>query len=311
VINAYFFDESFRAEITQELKLKAKDDSIIYAQEGLLVLKGGPVQAVWAQQIWQDVRFLDFTSIKDAAKKLKAEFTPTPARRWVHGSVEHFRRGTLISEELPTVSTASWKFLDAKATLHAKGFCLTSPMTLFCSEDVFPAKAFGQLEFAEDKQAPSRAYLKLWEFVSVYGIRPQPDELCIDLGSSPGGWTWVLASLGCRVLSVDKAPLTEKLQRNPLVTSIKKDAFTLSPLQMCENYGDPAWLFSDIICEPARLYSLLEQWMKIPTVKNFVCSVKFKGQTDLQTLRQLLSIAGSSAHHLFHNKHEVTWYLQR
>jgi hypothetical protein len=37
--------------------------------------------------------------------------------------------------------------------------------------------------------------------------RPQPSEFCVDLGSSPGGWTWVLQKLGARVLSVDKAAL--------------------------------------------------------------------------------------------------------
>ena len=59
---------------------------------------------------------------------------------------------------------------------------------------------------------PNRAYLKLWEALTLAanmpdGRMPRPGELCLDLGSSPGGWSWVLQKLGARVISVDKAPL--------------------------------------------------------------------------------------------------------
>jgi integrase len=47
---------------------------------------------------------------------------------------------------------------------------------------------------------PSRAYLKLWELFTLIGEHPRPGELCLDLGSSPGGWTWVLQRLGARVV---------------------------------------------------------------------------------------------------------------
>ena len=49
----------------------------------------------------------------------------------------------------------------------------------------------------EDKEGPpNRAYLKLWEALVRLRRWPGPGERCLDLGASPGGWTYVLAKLG-------------------------------------------------------------------------------------------------------------------
>ncbi len=304
MITAYFFNELFRAEILAELQ--ASSESILYQAEGLLVIKDGPEQSIWAQQVWKNCRQIEISSIGDAAKKLKAE-----KGKWIHSSVQNFRRGSLIAEQVSTVKDVAIGFLDPQARGRGKAFCLIENNSLLLSDDVFPAQPYGQVQFKEDKSAPSRAYLKLWELFSVYGIQPEAGELCLDLGSSPGGWTWVLSSVGCRVLSVDKAPLEPTLSQHPLVTSIKKDAFALDPLDVTQQFGKVDWLFSDIICDPKRLLFLVNKWLDSEAVRNFACSVKFKGKTDLETLNQLMAIKGSKAKHLFHNKHEVTWYLMR
>ena len=41
----------------------------------------------------------------------------------------------------------------------------------------------------------------------MIGRRPGPCETCLDLGASPGGWSWALQRMGAHVISVDKAPL--------------------------------------------------------------------------------------------------------
>jgi hypothetical protein len=46
------------------------------------------------------------------------------------------------------------------------------------------------------KCPPSRAYLKLWEVFSRLGVTPKKDDLCLDLGPSPRGWSWELIQQG-------------------------------------------------------------------------------------------------------------------
>jgi len=61
---------------------------------------------------------------------------------------------------------------------------------------------------------PSRAYLKFWEACTRLGARPEPGDTCIDLGASPGGWTWAMARLGARrwMPSVRRIVCTIKFQ---------------------------------------------------------------------------------------------------
>jgi hypothetical protein len=46
---------------------------------------------------------------------------------------------------------------------------------------------------------PSSAYRKLEEAFSTMQVWPLPDEVCVDLGASPGGWTKALRRHGARV----------------------------------------------------------------------------------------------------------------
>ncbi|HEX3065849.1 MAG TPA: SAM-dependent methyltransferase, partial [Dongiaceae bacterium] len=130
-----------------------------------------------------------------------------------------------------------------------------------------------------------------------------PGELCLDLGSSPGGWSWVLQKLGTRVISVDKAPLDPALASLPGIDYRKMSAFALQPAEI----GHVDWLFSDVICYPARLLRLVETWLASGLVRNFICTLKFQGKTDMQTAQRFAAIPGSRLTHLFHNKHELTW----
>src|SRR5690606_4355297 len=141
-----------------------------------------------------------------------------------------------------------------------------------------------EARFVEDADGPpSRAYLKLWEAFTRLGVRPAPGERCLDLGASPGGWTWVLAELGARVTSVDKAPLDPRVAGRPEVEVRQESAFGLDPAEV----GDVDWLFSDVICYPERLLGLVRRWMASGRVRRLVCTVKFQGATDHTTVRAL------------------------
>jgi 23S rRNA (cytidine2498-2'-O)-methyltransferase len=190
----------------------------------------------------------------------------------------------------PTAPLGSWTLIDA-ATILAAPHC-SSP---------FPN---GEVQFVEDRAAPpSRAYLKLGELFTLLGQRPAPGELCVDLGASPGGWTWVLQQLGARVISVDKAPLDDRVARLPAVEYRRASAFALDP----QTLGSVDWLFSDVVCYPKRLLALVEKWLAAGSVRRFVCTLKFQGATDFEAMRRFAAIPGSRLLHLHHNKHELTW----
>jgi 23S rRNA (cytidine2498-2'-O)-methyltransferase len=44
-------------------------------------------------------------------------------------------------------------------------------------------------------------------------------------------------------------------------------------------------------------------------VRNFVCTLKFQGATDHDTIAAFAAIPGSRLFHAHHNKHELTWTL--
>jgi 23S rRNA (cytidine2498-2'-O)-methyltransferase len=285
--------EGFAAELMHEV------GEIEFAHDRLLVAAGPPRPVAWAQNIWLDPIEIAIDSIGDAARKLRAI-----QRNWAVYAPRLHRRATLIQAQLPAVSArplvfgtpapaaplGSWTLLDANTVLAAPR--CTSP---------FPN---GQMRFVEDRTGPpSRAYLKLWEALTVIGQRPAPGEICLDLGSSPGGWSWVLAQLGARVISVDKAPLSSEVARLPGVETIAESAFALDPAKV----GPVDWLFSDIVCYPARLLALVERWLAAGTCRRFVCTIKFQGETDHAIAARFAAIPGSQLRHLFHNKHELTW----
>jgi 23S rRNA (cytidine2498-2'-O)-methyltransferase len=168
-------------------------------------------------------------------------------------------------------------------------------------------------EFEEDRSGPpSRAYLKLWEALTLAfppgraGALPGPGAKCLDAGASPGGWTWALARLGAAVCAVDRAPLESRIAALPGVSFIKHDAFTLKP----EDIGPIDWLFCDAACYPPRLFRWIEKWLASGLCKNYVCTIKMQGavdSADFVTPRLFAAIPDSRVIHLYHNKHELSW----
>lgn len=165
----------------------------------------------------------------------------------------------------------------------------------------------GEPQFVEPvgpPQPPSAAYLKLWEALTLFKEHPVPGEKCLDLGACPGGWTWALQRLGAEVVSVDKAPLAPAIAVLPRVKVLKKDAFRMRP----EDVGEIDWLFSDVICYPERLLELVQTWIAAQPKLRMICTIKFQGATDFETVEKFRRIPGSHVQHLFHNKHELTWF---
>ncbi len=262
-----------------------------------------PPAPVWAQNTWLAPRAYPITSIGDGASRLRAV-----QRNWWLHSTAHHRRAQLIQEKLPHVSARPLSFGTPAPGAPLGAWTLWDESLIVASAactSVFPD---GEVAFIENKEIPpTRAYLKLWEAFTLLGLMPRRGELCLDLGSCPGGWSWVLAEAGARVFSVDKAPLAPHIDRHPNINWCAGSAFGLDP----RHAGHVDWLFSDVICYPERLLDMVRRWLEVGSCRNFLCTIKLQGEDDMDVVRAFAAIPGSQVMHLSANKHELTWVLLR
>jgi len=298
-LTGYLSPEDLTQDLEQEIE-RDPDLKIIKRLRCLIVVEGPQKNLVFAQSIWANIQKTEIVSIGDAVKRLKAS-----GKLWGQYAFECHRRMALIQDQLPKIKSYQLTPNDSLPERKLGGWTLENENTMWFSPETNSAFPLGKMEFNEDKQAPSRAYLKLWEFFLATNQRPQQNQVCLDMGSSPGGWTWVLEKLGAKVISVDKAALDPSLQNKENIKILKQDAFTLDP----KSIGPVDWFFSDIICYPKDLYDLVEKWRAAGTVKNFVCTIKFQNPTDFESLEKFKAIPRSKTVHLGVNKHEVTWFL--
>lgn len=295
--SAYLAAEGFERDLEEDLR---RGGARLDAWHGRLALSPDPpVAAPWALDIWTDPREIPVPSVKAGADALRAM-----QRNWSHYPLLHHRRSALLVERLPPVKARALVFPEPAPTAHLGAWTLLAPDRMLASPTKTSPFVNGEPRFAEDREGPpSRAYLKLWEGLTRIGRHPIPGETCLDLGASPGGWTWVIAKLGAQVVAVDKAPLDPAIAAMPGVSCRQESAFGLDPRQ--EVPVD--WLFSDIICYPARLLGLVQRWLEVGAARNVLCTLKFQGETDHDTAAAFAAIPGGQLFHAFHNKHELTF----
>ncbi len=265
-----------------------------------LVLVDGPAKpAAWAANIWHEPLRIPIASIGAGAKALRAI-----QRNWVLHPTGHHGRAKLIQARLPVVSAKPLVFPAPAPSAPLGSWTLLDETTILAAARCSSPFPDGEARFVEDRSGPpNRAYLKLWEALTLAGRHPGPGERCLDLGASPGGWSWVIARLGAQVLAIDKAPLDPAVAALPGVGYRQASAFSLTPAEL----GPVDWLFSDVVCYPDRLHRLVMDWLDSGLCRNFVCTIKFQGATDFAAQARFAAIPGSRLLHLHHNKHELTW----
>lgn len=165
--------------------------------------------------------------------------------------------------------------------------------------------AAGRCELPENKAPPSRAYRKLEEAQLQFGRNIQAGEVCVDLGASPGGWTWVALQAGAAVVAVDRSELRKDLMQHERLRFVKGDAFAFESEQTVD------WLLSDVIAFPDRIYELLERWLVRRRCRNFCVTVKFRGEEDYGVLDKFKALLSDRATEFYlrrlgENKNEVT-----
>jgi 23S rRNA (cytidine2498-2'-O)-methyltransferase len=296
--SAYLAPEGLEAVLGEEL---ARAGVAVSAWHGRLALSPDPpASSAWALDTWTDPREIPIASVKAAADALRGM-----QRNWSAYGVAHHRRMALIAERLPPVKARPLVFPDPAPTAHLGAWTLLSPELMLASPAKTSPFVGGECRFVEDRaNPPSRAYLKLWEACTRLGEWPLPGQICLDLGASPGGWTWAIAQLGARVTAIDRAPLDARVAAMPGVSFRQGSAFAVAP--------EPAdWVFSDVIAYPAPLLEMVRRWVDSGLAARIVCSVKFQGATDHDAAASFAAIPGGRVMHLFHNKHELTFVYQR
>ena len=164
--------------------------------------------------------------------------------------------------------------------------------------------------------APSRSTLKLAEAFMQFtpGREFAPGLSAVDLGASPGGWTWQLVKRGFHVLAVDNGAMDAALMDSGQVKHRREDAFHFRP-------ADPVdWMVCDMVESPSRIAALVAGWIERGWCRECIFNLKLpmkKRWEEVQRCRGIIDEAlGGSGYYvrmkqLYHDREEITGYLAR
>lgn len=297
----YFLRDELLPEFRDELRQKS-----LKAEEIAPGAYFGPgVQRLyWVLDYWP-VRRLKFVSVSDGAKQLRRL-----GKRWVYVGAQAFRRGQLVADELRVKPLKQLAFPVEADDRACGAFTLASADEIFWTDAPLKARfAGGKIRFNEDRTGPpSRAYLKLQEALTLAGINLSATDTVLDLGATPGGWSYVAAQAGAQVEMIDRSPPDERLFKRFARLSFRRGD-GLNPSH--ELLASATVLLSDMACEPAKLLDAVQAWLALPNVRAMVCTLKFHGLSDKKLLERFAAVTGAEIYHLWYNGHEVTWVWKR
>lgn len=255
------------------------------------------------------------TTPQQAAAALPNE--PTRVQVWVPDTqVANARAGEAVAWESTIAAlregladpATPWSALERGAFLGQ--VCLVAPHTAAVgavrARDALSLAAGGRARMKRTADAPSRAAMKLDEALEWLGVAPGRGDLCVDLGSAPGGWTRRLLERGARVWSVDTGLLAEDLRQHPRVKHFHQSAFSFTPPEPCD------WLFCDMAWRPLEVAQLLAKWARNRWATQLVANVKLPMKDKLPVVARVtgtLEAAGWAtvqARQLYHDRDEVT-----
>jgi 23S rRNA (cytidine2498-2'-O)-methyltransferase len=172
--------------------------------------------------------------------------------------------------------------------------------------------AGGRWRFARDEQQISRAEFKLLEAIETFDIALPPRGVALDLGAAPGGWTRILRLHEQYVTAVDPARLHPSLQTAPNVRHLRMTA---------EEYLDSAADRFDLIVNDMRLDARDSARLMVAYARHLyrrgtaLITLKLQQENRQAILNHCFDILRRAytiiaARQLFHNRSEITLYLQ-
>ncbi|HUL96391.1 MAG TPA: 23S rRNA (cytidine(2498)-2'-O)-methyltransferase RlmM [Usitatibacter sp.] len=168
--------------------------------------------------------------------------------------------------------------------------------------------------------APSRSTLKLAEALLEFfdekerAKRLQPGMTAVDLGASPGGWTWQLVQRGLTVIAVDNGAIDAKLLDSGQVKHRREDGLGFRPPEPMD------WMICDMVESPSRIARLAAHWIAQgwcrETIFNLKLPMKKRWEEVVRCRRIIDEALGGGGYflrmkQLYHDREEVTAHLAR
>jgi 23S rRNA (cytidine2498-2'-O)-methyltransferase len=174
--------------------------------------------------------------------------------------------------------------------------------------------------FRMPREAPSRSTLKLAEAIDEFvdekerAKRLAPGMTAVDLGASPGGWTWQLVKHGLMVTAVDNGEMDGRLLETGQVKHRRDDGFHFTPV-------DPVdWMVCDMVESPSRIARLAAGWIEKGWCRETIFNLKLpmkKRWEEVERCRGIIDEAlGGGGYflrmkQLYHDREEITAILSR
>lgn len=178
-----------------------------------------------------------------------------------------------------------------------------------------------RLKFPSD--APSRSTLKLEEAFHVFVPADEWEErlasgmYAVDLGASPGGWTYQLVQRSMMVYAVDNGAMAQSLMDTGQVTHLCEDGFRFVPKS-----NNISWVVCDMVEKPARVAKLMVDWLVNGWCREAIFNLKLpmkkryeEVSQNLKLINDLLKENGVNAQvrakQLYHDREEITVHVWR
>jgi 23S rRNA (cytidine2498-2'-O)-methyltransferase len=168
--------------------------------------------------------------------------------------------------------------------------------------------------------SPSRSTLKLAEAILEFvdetdrAKRLAPGMTAVDLGASPGGWTWQLVQRGLMVSAVDNGPMDAALLETGQVKHRRDDGFHYRPSEPVD------WMVCDMVESPSKIARLAAKWVAQgwceQTIFNLKLPMKKRWEEVLRCRAIIDEALGGAGYYLrmkqlSHDREEVSAYLAR
>ncbi len=178
-----------------------------------------------------------------------------------------------------------------------------------------------RLKFPSD--APSRSTLKLEEAFHIFIPHDEWDErlgsgmYAVDLGASPGGWTYQLVKRSMMVHAVDNGAMAESLMATGQVMHHQADGFKFEPPR-----NNVYWLVCDMVEKPSRVAQLAADWVVNGWCREAIINLKLPMKKRYEEVNQNLALVRDAlqengihsevhAKQLYHDREEVTVHIRR
>lgn len=341
--DVYLCSSGFEATLASELRRRGT------TEPGLVMVpsSGPPLDVAFARQVLPAARSLEATGPSELADAVmrhlgEDEHALLSGRALLHVFPPDFlRRGSARPEPHPLSSAVDrlGELLSLKIEGRARkrgvepaeggaerlvqvllvegwrAWCASGPIAgegdpLRAWPSLFPG---GHAPVRGYEDAPSSAYRKLVEALAWLRLRPGEDDVVLDLGAAPGGWSYVALANGARVIAYDRADLDARLTAHPRLEHVRRDAFADAPLD------EGTWLLCDVIDAPERSLELIARALAAPRLRALVVTVKLKPPIALGPVEEAKALVARAradgwvarVKHLVHNKHEVTVMARR